>query len=359
MSFFQLVLLLVQLHVHKTQGDDGSSLSQALGGEPQFLSSIINASVPVGRDAALECYITKSQGYKVAWVRVETQTILTMNEHVITRNHRIKVSHPEPTEWRLDISQVKRRDAGWYMCQVNTDPMKSQLGYLEVVEPPAILDSATSQDQVVREGEDVVLACKAGGHPAPRIKWRREDGGAIRQEEGSIDGTVSGPIVSLQNVARSDMGAYLCIAQNGVPPTVSRRITLDVIYPPTVIVDREVIGVGLGATLMISCSVEAHPSPVTVWTTQDNRAIIQGGRFKIVREEKKGAVDTNLIIQNIAYNDNFARFKCTGRNSLGISEKTITVHITDEIPSVIGSEETNIEAEIVYKAPGGAEGAHD
>ena len=39
-------------------------------------------------------------------------------------------------------------------------------------------------NQVVREGEDVVLACKAGGHPAPKIKWRREDGGAIRQEEG-------------------------------------------------------------------------------------------------------------------------------------------------------------------------------
>ena len=41
-------------------------------------------------------------------------------------------------------------------------------------------------DQVVKEGEDVVLACKAGGHPAPRIKWRREDGGAIRQEEGEL-----------------------------------------------------------------------------------------------------------------------------------------------------------------------------
>ena len=33
-----------------------------------------------------------------------------------------KVSHPEPTEWRLDISQVKRRDAGWYMCQVSQNP---------------------------------------------------------------------------------------------------------------------------------------------------------------------------------------------------------------------------------------------
>ena len=35
--------------------------------------------------------------------------------------------------------------------------------------------------------------------------------------------------------------------------------------------------------------------------------MFQGGRYKIIREEKKGAVDTNLIIQNIAYNDNFSR----------------------------------------------------
>ena len=94
---------------------------------------MINSSVPVGRDASLICHVSESQGFKVAWVRVETQTILTMNEHVITRNHRIKVSNPEKTEWRLDIADVKRRDAGYYMCQVNTDPMKSQLGYLEVV----------------------------------------------------------------------------------------------------------------------------------------------------------------------------------------------------------------------------------
>jgi hypothetical protein len=28
---------------------------------------------------------------------------------------------------------VKETDRGWYMCQINTDPMKSQIGYLEVV----------------------------------------------------------------------------------------------------------------------------------------------------------------------------------------------------------------------------------
>lgn len=28
---------------------------------------------------------------------------------------------------------VKESDKGWYMCQINTDPMKSQLAYLDVV----------------------------------------------------------------------------------------------------------------------------------------------------------------------------------------------------------------------------------
>ena len=37
-----------------------------------------------------------------------------------------------------------------------------------------------------------------------------------------------GPIITLESVSKEDMGAYLCIAQNGVPPAVSRRIILQV-----------------------------------------------------------------------------------------------------------------------------------
>ena len=71
-----------------------------------------------GRVASLVCHISVSEDYKVAWVRVDTQTVLSFNGIVITRNHRVKVSHPEPTEWRLEISDVRRRDAGYFMCQV-------------------------------------------------------------------------------------------------------------------------------------------------------------------------------------------------------------------------------------------------
>ena len=35
---------------------------------------------------------------------------------------------------------------------------------------------------VVKEGEPVVLSCKAGGNPQPVITWKREDGKAIPEE---------------------------------------------------------------------------------------------------------------------------------------------------------------------------------
>lgn len=70
---------------------------------------------------------------QVAWLRVDTQTILTIASHVITKNHRIAVSHSDHRTWFLHIREVKESDRGWYMCQINTDPMKSQTGYLEVV----------------------------------------------------------------------------------------------------------------------------------------------------------------------------------------------------------------------------------
>lgn len=61
-----------------------------------------------------------------------------------------------------------------FKCQINTDPMKSALGYLAVVVPPDIIDYETSHDMVVDEGQNVTLTCSAVGLPEPTIEWRRE-----------------------------------------------------------------------------------------------------------------------------------------------------------------------------------------
>ncbi|KAI5756449.1 hypothetical protein M8J77_025159 [Diaphorina citri] len=69
----------------------------------------------------------------IAWLRVDTQTILSIQSHVVTKNHRIVVTHSDHRSWYLHIKETRETDRGWYMCQVNTEPMKNQVAYLEVV----------------------------------------------------------------------------------------------------------------------------------------------------------------------------------------------------------------------------------
>ena len=44
-----------------------------------------------------------------------------------------------------------------------------------ILVPPRITSSGLTS-MVVREGENVSLACEAMGYPPPHIVWRREDG---------------------------------------------------------------------------------------------------------------------------------------------------------------------------------------
>lgn len=70
---------------------------------------------------------------QVAWVRVSTQTILSIHHRMVTENARITLSYNDHRTWFLHIRNVQETDRGWYMCQINTEPMTSQKGYLQVV----------------------------------------------------------------------------------------------------------------------------------------------------------------------------------------------------------------------------------
>ncbi|KAJ9579997.1 hypothetical protein L9F63_004380, partial [Diploptera punctata] len=214
-------------------------------------------------------------GVAVAWLRVDTQTILTIASHVITKNHRIGVTHSDHRTWYLHIRDVKESDRGWYMCQINTDPMKSQIGYLEVVVPPDILDYPTSTDMVVREGTNVTLRCAATGSPPPTVTWRREGGEGIPLGSGQEVPSVEGPVFNITRVNRLHMGAYLCIASNGVPPTVSKRVMLIVHFPPMIWIQNQLVGAYEGQQMTLECHSEAYPKSINYWTREKGEIIAQ------------------------------------------------------------------------------------
>ena len=48
--------------------------------------------------------------------------------------------------------------------------------YLDVTEPPDIIDGETPGELRVRENESLKMTCKARAHPPAKITWKREDG---------------------------------------------------------------------------------------------------------------------------------------------------------------------------------------
>ena len=102
-------------------------------------------------------------------MKANSKAIQAIGNHVITHNTRyelyclitdifinifirVSVSHDENRRrWRLHIAAAQLEDAGPYMCQLNTDPMRSRMGVLNVIIKPDIVD-VTGPRAVVEGG---------------------------------------------------------------------------------------------------------------------------------------------------------------------------------------------------------------
>lgn len=309
--------------------------------EPGFVgSSLKNVTVPEGRDIILSCTVKNLDEHKVAWIHLDRSAILTVDKQVITRNARIGVSHEGRHTWNLHIRDVQRSDSGAYMCQINTAKAKTRMGHLSVVVPPRIEDAQSSSDKVRTEGSDVVLECHASGSPTPTVTWKREDGHPINIDKANNISVphVEGPILHLNKVSRLDMGAYMCIAKNGVPPIISKLIHLNVDFPPMMWVPAQQLSVYYGSEITLVCVVEAHPEALTFWMVNGQMSQEVGG---IVTEEISGPpkykTTMKLKIPKVDHR-HFATYTCTAKNPRGDTDGII---VLTERPSLTSPSTTS------------------
>lgn len=80
----------------------------------------------------VETRLDTSSSYP-AWIKEEDKAILTMHQQIISRNYRISLSTSDNRIFTLHIRNVQESDRGGYMCQINTSPVKSSTGYLDVL----------------------------------------------------------------------------------------------------------------------------------------------------------------------------------------------------------------------------------
>ncbi|XP_059474237.1 lachesin-like isoform X1 [Neocloeon triangulifer] len=333
----------------------------ALGYEPDFIYPLENVTIPQGRDATFTCVVNNLGGYRVsaggdtskarvAWIKADTKAILAIHEHVITNNARLSVTHSDSNTWTLLIRNARREDRGQYMCQVNTDPMKSQTAFLEVVIPPDIVYEETSGDMMVPEGGSAKLVCKAKGYPKPKIVWRREDGGDIilrgLQSTRSKVASYENEVLSLVKVTRSEMGAYLCIAANGVPPSVSKRMMVHVHFHPLIQVPNQLVGAPTNTDVTLQCHVEASPKAINYWTRENGEMIITSDKYQMTEfNSSYYSVQMRLVIRRFNKVD-IGGYKCISKNSIGDAEGNIRLYEMQLKGNHVDKSDLDLESEL-------------
>ncbi|CAK9804131.1 Lac [Anthophora quadrimaculata] len=310
--------------------------------QPEFLALLENHTVSQGRHVFFTCVVNHLQSYKVAWIKSDSKAILAIHTHMVAQNPRLSVTHNGHDTWKLHVTNVQPNDSGAYMCQINTDPMRSLTGHMKVLIPPDIMNSNDSADLLaVKENSDLQLRCVATGTPKPVVTWRREDRKNITLwTEHGVKRVESyeGEQLHLKAIKRQEMGSYLCIASNGVPPMVSKRYYVNVqcnflsgAVKPLITVSDQLVAAPANSDVVLRCYVESWPKALNTWYRHGGIKLLSDQKYVLTEVPVNDyAYHLNLTIRRLNRND-FGNYTCSVENLLGKAEGTIRLqelHLT-------------------------------
>ncbi|CAL1526556.1 unnamed protein product [Lymnaea stagnalis] len=301
--------------------------------EPTFDSHMANVTVKEMATAILPCSVKFIGKHQVVWTD-EWSTLLTFEDRRIIDDERLSVERPFIKDWNLHIRDVKYKDQGLYNCQVNTNPVKLKTVYLRVQVPAKILNNASTDALIAREGTTVTIICNVSGIPMPTVTWHRmltNEKGEEKKSESFCSGTnkigMTGEVLIIYNISRLCGGIYECEAYNGVPPAVSRLIRVSVEFPPEINLPNDRLGQDTGKETILECSITANPQAVGVWKKNGVEIKTQSGKFRIepYTEDDQHTIVLSLRIMVIEPED-YGVYTCEASNKLGTDNRDMILY---------------------------------
>ncbi|XP_061829145.1 neural cell adhesion molecule 1b isoform X2 [Nerophis lumbriciformis] len=291
--------------------------------------SEVNATADVGQSAMLTCAVDGYPEPMVTWTR--NQMVLEAGE---------KYSFNEDGS-EMSIMDVTKLDEGEYTCIARNKAGETEQELsLRVFAKPKItyiVNQSTSEME-----EQVTLTCEASGDPTPTISWsygdrvftdgeqaswtrpeqhKSQDGNVVVRSDARVSS------LTLKYVKYTDAGQYLCSARSAIGED-DKTAQLEVRYTPKLHGDVAVY-TWEGNGVNISCTVQAHPSQVTIAWLRDGLMLPNENtsNIKIFRSPSASYLQVTPLSEN-----DFGSYNCTASNEMGTESKEFLL-IQAEVPS--------------------------
>uniref|UniRef100_A0A8C4Y5H1 Kirre like nephrin family adhesion molecule 2 n=1 Tax=Gopherus evgoodei TaxID=1825980 RepID=A0A8C4Y5H1_9SAUR len=230
-----------------------------------FFQQPMDQVIVAGQSVTLACVVVGYQGM-VQWTKDGLALGGDLSLSPAGWSRYSIVGDPAAGQHNLRIESAELGDDAVYECQATQAALRSQRAQLTVLLPPN--DPVIQNGPIVRVQASVPynLTCQvSGAKPAPEISWYRNgqlQDSALYAKALMEDGKRATAISTLLvTPSTQDMGsAYTCRVTNPAAPAGRQTsITLDVLYPPTVILSVQPQTVAEGGKVSFLCTATANP----------------------------------------------------------------------------------------------------
>uniref|UniRef100_A0A8C2SL26 Hemicentin-1 n=1 Tax=Capra hircus TaxID=9925 RepID=A0A8C2SL26_CAPHI len=226
--------------------------------------------------------------------------------HPLTSSERVLIL---PGGRVLQIPRAKVEDAGRYVCVAVNEAGEDSLQYdVRVLLPPVIkgANGDLPEEVTVLVNKSVLMECLSSGSPTPRSSWQKDGQPLLEDEHHKF--LSNGRILQVLNSQITDIGRYVCIAEN-TAGSAKKYFNLNVHVPPSIIgPNPENLTVVVNNFITLTCEVSGFPPPDLSWLKNEqpiklntNALIVPGGRtLQIIRAKVSDGGEYTCIAINQA-----------------------------------------------------------
>ncbi|KAJ8317807.1 hypothetical protein KUTeg_004639 [Tegillarca granosa] len=223
----------------------------------------------------------------------------------------------------LSLKQIKRDQAGVYMCTASNVAGTSMSLFEIKVKYPSVIKSLNiiNKTDYLMEGDEATLICEIDSYPAPNVLWvYRENGTTLLKDSHERSRLL------LQRVRCFDMGTYSCAVYNGIGASQSRDIKVKGYCKPRLDERKNqktmnLLSLGTEEGISLTVDIISHPPPNITWyftgiDSDDLINVLALERF-VMDSEVNGCLVKTYLRKDIIGGNEFGTYVLQVENAFG------------------------------------------